>query len=363
MHAKTISRHKIGMSVIHAIGSEGFTDLSAALDSLDPDFKRLLIEGAYADIIARPNLSLKHRELVTVAVLTTMGNADSPLKYHAAGMLNTGWAPEAVLATVLQTLEYAGVPVAMAGVRHVVTVLRARGIAIGQAANPFGPYASAVACTRELRQQHLDALTPKERELATLGIVIALENQHAAVRQHLNACLHVGWTRHELTEVLIQLTGYIGWPLVLSMSRIALDVFAAAEQAHVAPTQATPERDRYAHTAPVCGANISPELARHLDEPSASTSSADSVEHAKARHLTVIACLTCLARNADTEALVMHIRDARLLGASRHEIVNTITGALPYAGVLATQSALAEANRLFASTDLHAAATHENAAA
>ncbi|EDT43755.1 carboxymuconolactone decarboxylase family protein [Burkholderia ambifaria] len=354
------------MSVIHAIGSQGFSDLSAALDSLDPEFKRLLIEGAYADIIARPNLSLKHRELVTVAVLTTMGNADSTLKYHAAGMLNTGWAPDAVLATVLQTLEYAGVPVAMAGVRHVVTVLRERGIDIGHAANPFEPfepYESVIAGTRELQQQHLEALTPKERELATLAIVIALENQHAAVRQHLNACLHVGWTRRELTEVLIQLTGYIGWPLVLPVSRIALDVFGAAEQANGSATQATPDRDRGARAAPVCTADISPEPARHLGEPGASTSTVDSVEHAKARHLTAIACLTCLARNADTEALVMHIRDARLLGASRHEIVDAIAGALPYAGVLATQSALAEANRLFASTDLHAASRQENAAA
>ncbi len=63
-------------------------------------------------------------------------------------------------------------------------------------------------------------------ELATLAIVMALPNQHPAVRQHLKVCRRLGWTRKELTEVLIQLTGYIGWPLVLPLTRIALDVFA-----------------------------------------------------------------------------------------------------------------------------------------
>ncbi len=108
MHEQRSSLHELGMAVISEIGNEGFDSLSSALDSLDPDFKRLLVEGAYAEIIGRPNLSLKRRELVTVAVLTTMGNAKSALKYHAGGMLNTGWSPEALLGTMWQTLLYGG---------------------------------------------------------------------------------------------------------------------------------------------------------------------------------------------------------------------------------------------------------------
>lgn len=357
------------MSVIHAIGDEGFTSLSAALDSLDPDFKRLLVEGEYADIIARPNLSLKHRELVTVAVLATMGNADSALKYHAGGMLNTGWAPEALLETVLQTLCYAGMPVAMAGVRHVVAVLQARGIDVGHEVERFGQYESAIACMLQHRQAPFNALTLKECQLATLAIVIACQNQHDAVRQHLQACLHLGWTRSELTEVLIHLTGYIGWPLVLPVSRIALDVFAEAEgssragQTNTFDGQETLERDPYAPPAPTCIAGISREIARYLDESGASTSRVESTGHEKARHLTAIACLTCLARNADAEALATHVRDVLVLGASRHEIVDAIIGALPHAGVLAVQSALRVANRLFASADPNTAREQESAAA
>jgi len=41
------SLHEIGMTVIRAIGDEGFSNLSSALDRLDPGFRRGLVEGAY----------------------------------------------------------------------------------------------------------------------------------------------------------------------------------------------------------------------------------------------------------------------------------------------------------------------------
>lgn len=337
------------MSVIHAIGNEGFDSLSSALDSLAPDFRRLLVEGAYADIIARPNLALKYRELVTVAVLATIGNADAALKYHANGMLNTGWTPEAVVETVWQTLHYAGAAVATAGVRHVAALLRARHIGIACDVERIGQYASAIACVRQGRHAPLDALTLKERRLAVLGIVIAKENQHDAVRRHLKACLHLGWTRSELAEVLIQMTGYIGWPLVLPITRIALDVFDSADGVATAtPAEPeTPEHDWRAWLASSAASDISPELARYVDDLHAANAQPESVEHEKARHLTAIACLTSLARNADVDALAAHICTVLTLGASRRDIVDAIVGALPHAGALAVQSALQVANRLF----------------
>lgn len=369
MHANTISRHELGMSVIHAIGVEGFSGLSAALDRLDPDFGRLLVEGAYADIIARPNLSLKNRELVTVAALTTMGNADSALRYHAGGMLNTGWTPEALFETVLLTLDYAGVPVAMAGMLHVAALLRERGVGADHVADLVEGYDCALAYLLQRRQRPFDALTPKERGLATLAIVIALENRHDAVRQQLRVCLDVGWTRSELTEVLIQLTGYIGWPLVLPVSRIALAVFDAADgcpgsaQANAVTAPEAPEASERRIDAPGAYTDMSRELSRCLDELQASTSQPASIENTKARHLTAIACLTCVARNADVDALAAHMRGALSLGASQREIIDAIVGALPHAGVLAAQWALDSANRLFASPDVRTAPQQESAAA
>lgn len=372
MRANTITRHELGMSVIHAIGDEGFVGLSAALDRLDPDFKRLLVEGAYADIIARPNLSLKHRELVTVAVLATMGNADGALKYHAGGMLNTGWAPLAVLETAFETLHYAGIPVANAAMRDIAALLRERDIDIGHDVDLCKDSEAAIATLLQHRKRPFNALTQKERRLAALAIVIARENRHDAVRVHVNACLHAGWTRGELTEVLIQLTGYIGWPLILPVSRIVLDVFDTfsvlnGAQDGSAKIQANEPAERHALQRDLCPpdaaagfADMSSAIARGIDRLASAASGDEPVEHAKARHLTAIACLTCVARNADADPLAMHIGDARQSGASRPEIVDAIVGALPHAGMLAVQWALAVANQSFASADQHAAREHDD---
>ncbi|WP_321951137.1 carboxymuconolactone decarboxylase family protein [Paraburkholderia bannensis] len=345
MYAQRVDKHEIGMSTIRAIGDDGFNNLSAALDKLDPDFKQLLVEGAYADIIARPNLSLNYRELVTVAVLTSMGNAEAALKYHAGGMLNTGWAPEALLETAIHTLAYSGAPVAMAGVRIVVMLLQERGLIVHSDA--YRRLRDASSITRLLLSGHApsEALTQKDRQLATLAIVMAQGNQHAAVRQHLKDCLQLGWTRSELTEVLIQLTGYIGWPIVLPLTRVALDVFAAMD------TDASGEPgDVERPTADtLCGIDVG------MEELDAGASRFESVEHARARHLTDIACLTCLARSADTETLAAHIQEALSLGVTRREIVSAIMQALPHAGVLAVQSALRIANPLLTASSPDAA--------
>ncbi|QYD73425.1 carboxymuconolactone decarboxylase family protein [Paraburkholderia edwinii] len=379
------------MAIIHTIGSEGFDTLSAALDRLDPDFKRMLVEHGYAELIARPKLALKHRELVTVAVLSAMGNADSALKYHASGMLNTGWSAEELLETVLHTSVYAGIPLAIAGIRIVLSMLTERGIEVKhrelQAARESTLRESHLA--QLLRSQHeqidslpveirevftevaygaaLDgpALSLKDRQLATLAIALAKENQWSAVRLHLKACAQVGWTRGELTEVLIQLTGYIGWPLVLPVTRIALEVFDEIAREHPSdgairsewsePVEArdtrTPAGRRSALAVPKDVADLSPLVARYLEEMGSTTSRFDSIEEARASRLSDIACLTCLARNADADVLAAHVKAALSLGASRQDVVDAILKALPHAGVLAVQYGFNVASKVFGTID------------
>ncbi|MDQ7978135.1 carboxymuconolactone decarboxylase family protein [Paraburkholderia sp. SARCC-3016] len=376
------------MAVIRTIGDEGFDSLSAALDRLDPDFKRLLVEGGYAEIIARPKLALKHRELVTVAVLATMGNADSAFKYHASGMLNTGWSAEELLETVLHTSVYAGIPVALAGIRIVCAMLAERGIDVTHKKSPFVREMALreTNLAQWLRSQHEQfdslpaelreilanvaygtalnrpALSIKDRQLATLAITMARENQWSAVRLHLRACIRLGWTRSELTEVLIQLTGYIGWPLVLPITRIALEVFdettgedlsdaaMASEQAEQveARMEHLPADKLSAFALPKDIADLSPLIAQYLAQMGSTTRRFDSIDAARASRLSDVACLTCLARNADAEVLGAHVREALTLGASRRDIADAILSALPHAGVLAVEYGLNVASRIFA---------------
>jgi 4-carboxymuconolactone decarboxylase len=296
-----------------------------------------------------------------------------------------------LLETVLHTSVFAGIPLAIAGIRIVLSMLSERGIEVKdktrQAARESTWRESRLA--QLLRSQHeqidslpaeirevftevaygaaLDgpALSLRDRQLATLAIVLAKENQWSAVRLHLKACAQVGWTRGELTEVLIQLTGYIGWPLVLPVTRIALEVFDEIAREHSSdgairsessePVEAldarTPAGRRSALAVPKDVADLSPLVARYLEEMGSTTSRFDSIEEARASRLSDIACLTCLARNADADVLAAHVKAALSLGASRQDVVDAILKALPHAGVLAVQYGFNVASKVFGTID------------
>ena len=53
---------------------------------------------------------------------------------------------------------------------------------------------------------------------------------------HLRMALRQGWTKQELTEVLIHLTGYVGVPIIREAMLAARDVFAEADGQVAKPT-------------------------------------------------------------------------------------------------------------------------------
>jgi 4-carboxymuconolactone decarboxylase len=86
-----------------------------ALGAVYPDFARWIVESAYGDILGRPALSLRDRELATVAALTALGNAAPQLKAHVTGALNNGLSRQEICEVIMQMAIYAGVPAAING--------------------------------------------------------------------------------------------------------------------------------------------------------------------------------------------------------------------------------------------------------
>ncbi|MFZ6047781.1 carboxymuconolactone decarboxylase family protein [Pseudomonas sp. CR3202] len=89
--------------------------VTSSLADLDPDLARLVTDYAFADVLGRPGLGLKTREMLTVAALTALGNAPSQLEFHMRGALNVGVSPAELLEIVIQMAIYAGVPACMNG--------------------------------------------------------------------------------------------------------------------------------------------------------------------------------------------------------------------------------------------------------
>ena len=80
-----------------------------------PDLVRLTIEFAYGDVLARPGLSLKSRQVATVAALTALGNAPLQLNAHINMALNVGCSREEIVEIIIQMAVYAGFPAALNG--------------------------------------------------------------------------------------------------------------------------------------------------------------------------------------------------------------------------------------------------------
>lgn len=65
----------------------------------------------------------------------------------------------------------------------------------------------------------------KTRELATVSALIAMGNAPTQLKVHIQSALHLGISRKEITEIIIQLSVYAGFPAALNAMRVAKDVF------------------------------------------------------------------------------------------------------------------------------------------
>ena len=77
------------------------------------DLGRYIVEFAFGDIYNREGLSLRDRELATVAALTAMGGREPQLKVHVGAALNVGLTQKEIEETIIQTVPYAGFPTAI----------------------------------------------------------------------------------------------------------------------------------------------------------------------------------------------------------------------------------------------------------
>ncbi len=86
-----------------------------AMADIAPDLGRYIVEFGFGDVYCRPGLTLREREIATIAALTALGNAAPQLKVHIAAGLNVGLTRKEITETILQMALYAGFPAALNG--------------------------------------------------------------------------------------------------------------------------------------------------------------------------------------------------------------------------------------------------------
>ena len=119
-------RHERALKKIAEIDPGVAERLMNSMKDIAPDLARHAIDFPFGDIFTRPGLDLKSREMINVAALTALGNAEPQLKFRIKGALNVGCSQEEIVEIIIQMAVYAGFPAALNGMQAAGEVFRER---------------------------------------------------------------------------------------------------------------------------------------------------------------------------------------------------------------------------------------------
>jgi 4-carboxymuconolactone decarboxylase len=102
-----------GLDKLREIAGERAGNPLSDWNAVAPDMRRYIVEFVAGDILSRPGLDAKSRQLATVAMLAAMNSAPEEFKMHLGGALRLGWAREELVEVLIQTAVFAGFPAAL----------------------------------------------------------------------------------------------------------------------------------------------------------------------------------------------------------------------------------------------------------
>ena len=110
------TRHARGVAKMQEMFGERGANALASLRDIAPDLGRYIEEFVFGDVVSRPGLDVKSREIATVAALTAMGTAPTQLRWHIHGALDVGCSEQELVEIMIQMAVYAGFPAALNGI-------------------------------------------------------------------------------------------------------------------------------------------------------------------------------------------------------------------------------------------------------
>jgi len=245
----------LGLHYLSAIANTDQPAIVEALKEVAPDLARMTISFGYGEIYARPGLDLRQRQMVTMAALAALGNAQPQLRFHIAGALHVGCTPEQVVELMMHLSIYAGFPAALNGVFAAKEVYAAQGVTVSteQTAATSSRYEDGLASLRAIdgdagervlaslqdvapdlgrfiiafcfgeiyTRPGLDTMS---RELATVAALAAMGDATPQLKVHMHGFLNVGGTGEQLVEIVTQIAVYAGFPRAINAALAAKEV-------------------------------------------------------------------------------------------------------------------------------------------
>jgi 4-carboxymuconolactone decarboxylase len=221
------------------------------LRAVSPALERYASECLFDDVWTRPDLSIRDRCLVTLAVIVAKGQTLSQ-RYYFDKALDNGVRAAELSELIAHLAFYTGWGNALASVGPLRASFDARGVsqdslpparpiplplddaaeakrAAAVEANVGKVAPGVVKYTTDILFNDLwlrPDLAPRDRSLITVS-ALAATGQVAQITFHLNRAMDNGLTQSEASEVFTHLAFYTGWPNVMSALPVVKDVFAS----------------------------------------------------------------------------------------------------------------------------------------
>ena len=102
-------------------------DGTAGKEVVEPlgDLRTYIVEFGFGDIYTREGLSLRDREIATVAMLTVLAGREPQLRLHLGAALNVGLT-QAEIEVIIHTVTFSGFPTAINAMNTLHSVVEAR---------------------------------------------------------------------------------------------------------------------------------------------------------------------------------------------------------------------------------------------
>ena len=109
-------RFERGSKKINELMENADQGVLKGLGKVAPDLGNYVLEFIFGDLYNRPGLELKTKQMLTVTILATLGNAKPQLAYHIGCALNIGLTRQQIIDIMTHIAGYAGFPAALNGV-------------------------------------------------------------------------------------------------------------------------------------------------------------------------------------------------------------------------------------------------------
>ena len=112
------SQYEKGLEVLEKIHGEGAgMDIVKDIASVSKEYADMVIEWCFGQVLSRPHLDLKTRELLILSTCITLGHTKEQIYAHTAAAMKLGASKEEIIELIIQMAMYVGFPVATNAMR------------------------------------------------------------------------------------------------------------------------------------------------------------------------------------------------------------------------------------------------------